>query len=320
MFSDDEKKPLDDSRFRELSPGKLLVWARERAGLSQEQVAKELYMTLTKVCALESDDYRYMGSDTFTRGYLRSYATLVKLDVVQVLAAYDRHAQKHGLIEQVLPQRVESANKPLWQFVVLVLLALLILWLISIWFFDNRQQPVYDRPTTIVPPVITALNTQSVGEFGSSQSSGSNTSIVSTGVVVQAPASGVAVLVGASESVQSAGSTSVGQSAKSVSYVASSSSQKKPSAQQSNTTLLDTISFSFTEECWLEVSDARGDVLAADLQSAGNSLQLQGKAPFDVKLGNSPAAKIELNGDSVAIVPALGTNVLSLKVGKPTRE
>lgn len=316
MFSDDEKKPLDDSRFRELSPGKLLVWARERASLSQEQVAKELYMTLTKVRALESDDYRHMGSDTFTRGYLRSYATLVKLDVVQVLAAYDRHAQKHGLIEKVLPQRVESANKPLWQFIVLVLLALLILWLISIWFFDNRQQPVYDRPTTVVPPVITALNVQFVGEFSSSQSSDSNASIVSAGVVVQIPAGGAST----STSIQSASSASIGQSAKSISSIASSSVQKKLSVQQFNTTLLDTISFSFTGECWLEVSDARGDVLAADLQSPGSSLQVQGKAPFDVKLGNSPAAKIELNGDSVAIVPALGTNVLSLKVGKPTRE
>ena len=51
MAADDEKNPTDDGRFRELSPGKLLVWARERASLSQEQVAKELYMTLTKVRA-----------------------------------------------------------------------------------------------------------------------------------------------------------------------------------------------------------------------------------------------------------------------------
>ena len=52
MASDDEKKSTDDGRSRELSPGKLLVWARERAGLTQEQVAKELYMTLTKVRAV----------------------------------------------------------------------------------------------------------------------------------------------------------------------------------------------------------------------------------------------------------------------------
>lgn len=178
MAADDEKKSTDDGRFRELSPGKLLVWARERAGLTQEQVAKELYMTLTKVRALESDDYRHMGSDTFTRGYLRAYANLVKLDVVQVLAAYDRHAQKHGLVEQVLPRRVESANKPLWQFIVLVLLALLILWLVSIWFFDNRQQPTYNRPMAVVPPVETALNVQSLNESSASHGSLSSAALV----------------------------------------------------------------------------------------------------------------------------------------------
>ncbi len=178
MAADDEKKSTDDGRFRELSPGKLLVWARERAGLTQEQVAKELYMTLTKVRALESDDYRHMGSDTFTRGYLRAYANLVKLDVMQVLAAYDRHAQKHGLAEQVLPRRTESANKPLWQFIVMVLLALLILWLVSIWFFDNRQQPTYNRPMAVVPPVETALDIQSPNESSAGQAAVSSAALV----------------------------------------------------------------------------------------------------------------------------------------------
>jgi cytoskeleton protein RodZ len=317
MASEDEKKSTDDGRFRELSPGKLLVWARERAGLTQEQVAKELYMTLTKVRALESDDYRHMGSDTFTRGYLRAYANLVKLDVVQVLAAYDRHAQKHGLVEQVLPRRVESANKPLWQFIVLVLFALLILWLVSVWFFDNRQQPSYDRPMAVVPPVETALNVQSLEKSSASQvslSSSASVTAVEQLVEGQQPMdakSGV--------TVDSAQSSSVSSGIQSVATNVSMASVAH-SVKQANANQLDSISFSFTEECWLEVSDARGDVLMADLQSAGSSLQLQGTAPFDVKLGNSPAVKIELNGDQVAIVPALGTNVLSIKVGVSTRE
>lgn len=311
MASDDEKKTTDDSRFRELSPGKLLVWARERAGLTQEQIAKELYMTLTKVRALESDDYRHMGSDTFTRGYLRAYASLVKLDVVQVLAAYDRHAQKHGLIEQVLPRRVESANKPLWQFIVLVLLALLILWLVSIWFFDNRQEPAYNRPVTVVPPVEMALSMQDLNEPSASQASASSVAVASD-TVLTAPDNPIVSAQGASVSglPQSAVSSSSASSLESVSLL----------QQQTNTNLPDAISFAFTEECWLEVSDARGDVLVADLQSAGSSLQLQGKAPFDVKLGNSPAVSIKLNGDKVTIVPALGTNVLSIKVSASARE
>jgi cytoskeleton protein RodZ len=288
--------------------------------LTQEQVAKELYMTLTKVRALESDDYRHMGSDTFTRGYLRAYANLVKLDVVQVLAAYDRHAQKHGLVEQVLPRRVESANKSLWQFIVLVLLALLILWLVSIWFFDNRQQPTYNRPMAVVPPAETALNVQLLNESSASQASISSAAAVTA---VEPLVEGQQTMsLTSAVTVNSAQNSSVSSGIHSATTTLSMSSvaHSELPAKQVNANQLDSISFSFTEECWLEVSDARGDVLVADLQSAGSSLQLQGTAPFDVKLGNSPAVTIELNGDQIALVPALGTNVLSLKVGVPTRE
>lgn len=320
MASDDEKKSTDDGRSRELSPGKLLVWARERAGLTQEQVAKELYMTLTKVRALESDDYRHMGSDTFTRGYLRAYANLLKLDVVQVLAAYDRHAQKHGLVEQVLPRRIESSNKPVWQFIVLVLLTLLLLWLVSIWFFDNRQQPRYNRPMAAVPPVETALNVQSLSESSASHASVSSGALVTAAEQLVEGSQSVSVTTDGSEfSVQNSSLSSAIQSAAASVSISSVARSAMP-VKQANAGQLDSIRFSFTEESWLEVSDARGDVLMADLQSAGSDLQLQGLAPFDVKLGNSPAVKIELNGDQVAIVPALGTNVLSIKVGAPTRE
>ncbi|HSC69363.1 MAG TPA: RodZ domain-containing protein [Cellvibrio sp.] len=318
MVADDDKKPVDDGRFRELSPGKLLVWARERAGLNQEQVARELHMTLTKVRALESDDYRHMGSDTFTRGYLRSYANLVKLDVVQVLAAYDRHAQKHGLVEQVLPRRVESNNKSLWQFVVWVLLALLILWLISIWFFDNRQQSVYDRPAPVVPPVVTSLNVPSPIERVESAAASSVAQLSSPSVEAKATAS-----VAASQqslSAQARSSVTVnGQLSESKSSAASLSATNV-SGVQVDTNRLDLISFSFTQECWLEVSDASGDVLIADLRSANSKLELRGKAPFDVTLGNSLAAQIELNGSRIALVPASGTKVLMIKVGQSIHE
>lgn len=300
MVSDDEKKSGDDSRFRELSPGKLLVWARERAGLTQEQVAKELYVTLTKVRALESDDYRHMGSGTFIRGYLRAYANLLKLDVAQVLGAYDRHAQKYGLAEQVLAARVESANKPLWQFILLVLLALLILWLVSIWFFDNRQQPTYDRPMAVVPPAETALSAQSLNESGVIQASSVSSTALTVGLYGESDVSDALNNSSASALDSSVAHSSVSSLAHSV----------KPSIQGADNQL-DSISLTFTDECWVEVSDASGDVLVADLQRVGSHLLLQGQVPFYVKLGNAPAAKIELNGKEIAIVPATDTLVFS---------
>lgn len=314
MVSDDEKKTTEDSRFRELSPGKLLVWGRERAGLTQEQVAKELYMTLTKVRALESDDYRHMGSDTFTRGYLRSYANLVKVDVVQVLVAYDRHAQKNGLVEQVLPRKVESTTKPLWQFAAIIVGVLMVLWLISVWFFDNRKEPAYDIPATIVAPVESYTNT-SLPPVSSVMSS----AVAEDNLAVEAT---VGIGSSLNSSVSSAASFSSMPTSKSVSSLGGNNFSAASSAKISTRTsgALDQIAFVFSEECWLEVSDSRGDVLVADLQVAGAHLTLQGKAPFDVKLGNASAVKIELNDEKVTVVPALGTNVLSLKVGKSINE
>lgn len=313
MTSDDEKQSIDDSRFHELSPGKLLIWARERADLTQEQVAKELYMTLTKVRGLEAGDYRHMGSDTFVRGYLRAYANLVKLDVEQLLSAYDRYAQQHGLIEQVVSHKTESTNKPLWQFVVLVLAILLVLWLVSVWFFDNRQETTYNRPIAVVPPVETALSMQISSELGASHSSASSLALESIGLLAEDQLQVSETPADVPLALQNASVSDLKQSS-------SAASQSSVIVRQIGVDQLDVISFSFTQECWVEVSDARGDVLMADLQRAGSQLQLQGKAPFDVKLGNAPGAAIELNGDKVAIVPALGSNVLSLKVGAPTRE
>lgn len=304
MATDEDKRTTDDGRIRELSPGKLLVWARERAGLTQEQAAKDLYMTLTKVRALEADDYRHMASDTFTRGYLRAYANLVKLDVVQLLAAYDRYLQKQGgLAEEIPPRQIESANKPLWQFIVLVMLVFLILWLVSVWFFDNRQQPDYNRPMSVIPPVVTALPMQA------SEGPNIGVELISSSSAVIESAIGAQQPVPISSDKEATPDSTV-----------SLAEQNEEPVVQKDSRQLDSLTLSFREECWLEVSDAKGDVLVANLQSSGSRLELSGRAPFDVKLGNAPSAKIELNGDNVAIVPAIGTNVLSIKVGKSPRE
>lgn len=309
MTSDDEKKSADDTRTRDLSPGKLLVWARERSNLTQEQVAKELYMTLTKVRALESDDYRHMGADTFVRGYLRAYANLVHLDVAQVLAAYDRHLQKLGVVESSVPRRADATNKPIWQFGLFILIALVVLWLISIWFFDNRQQSVIDRPANVTPQLDISHSL-----FSSASSVMENESSV---VIPDESA-----LVSSAETMLSASSVHADetQDSSNISSASGSSSSRVSGTVNASLAIKDSdlavLALSFSAECWLEVSDARGDVLAADLQAAGSSLQLKGEAPFDVKLGNAPAAKIELNGESIAVTPLSATNVLSLKVGQ----
>jgi len=302
MNRDTDTRQEDYSRSGEQSPGKLLAWGRECAGLTQEQVAKELYMTLGKVKSIEGDDYNRLHSDTFVRGYLRAYANLVKVDVEQVLSAYDVQAQRLGLVkEHYVKPKADNANIPMWRFIVLIIVVLTVLWLISRWFLGNRQEPDYQMTAPVTTELLNAVASSSVQSSSAVQ-------------VLDTNAANAVSLAGevTTEEVTLA-DTSTGSASS-----ATSSDAKSPTliASPMNASGLDQIELIFNDECWLEVSDSNGDVLATDLEPAGSRLVIKGKAPFDVKLGNAPAVEMYLNGKNVPIVPAIGTDVLTLKVSE----
>jgi cytoskeleton protein RodZ len=61
--------------------GAALRQAREAAGMSIEQAAAQLRMTVRSVANLESDEYSSLGAPVFVRGQLRSYARLLGIDI-----------------------------------------------------------------------------------------------------------------------------------------------------------------------------------------------------------------------------------------------
>ncbi|QSX77726.1 helix-turn-helix domain-containing protein [Agrilutibacter solisilvae] len=65
--------------------GAVLRQAREAAGLSIEQVATQLRMTVRAVANLESDDWSSLGAPVFVRGQLRSYARLLDVNLEPLL-------------------------------------------------------------------------------------------------------------------------------------------------------------------------------------------------------------------------------------------
>lgn len=270
-----------------VSPGTLLLQARERAGISQEEVARELHITVTRVKYIESDNYERLITDTFIRGYLRAYAGFLKIDSAPIIAAYLKHAAAQGMItEPQYPTSKEAPTRKLWGFVGLLVLLLAGLWLISVWFFDNQVE----RPVVVPPAIVPAVPSSSIQPAVTPADSG-------TEVIPEDPAA----------------ATETEAAVESVDEVLP---QAQTSTQVSTEPRLDRLELTFADECWLEVSDAQGDVLATELQRPGSSVSLLGVAPFSVKLGNAPAARIKLNGDDVTINAATGTKVMTINVGE----
>ena len=67
-------------------PGRALAAQREAMGWSVEQVADQLKLAVRQVIALEAGDYASLPSPAVTRGFVRAYAKLVKLDPAPLVA------------------------------------------------------------------------------------------------------------------------------------------------------------------------------------------------------------------------------------------
>jgi cytoskeleton protein RodZ len=327
-----ENKELATDKL--LSPGKLLSQGRLQFGLTQEQVAKELYLTVSKVIALESDDFDRVGPDTFVRGYIRAYSNILKLDAAKILAAYEQCIkEKSQLTASVATPVGVNSNKRMWKFVALIVAIFIGLWLISIWFFNspgehsstakNFTLPAVDTPSLAISVDNFVAASVAAGGSVEQQSSAAVASLASSSASDAAQTSSIAAVVAntpvsTTTAVVAVTNTSSKKSASVASAAVVAKSSMASAIAPADVTLkkngLDEISFTFRGECWLEVSDSRGDVLATELQAAKSKLNLVGKAPFDVKLGNANAVSIQLNGKKIAVTPVPGSKVLTLKV------
>lgn len=110
------------------SPGNTLREARERKGMSLEQVAKETLLTARYLRALEADDYDTLPGTTFVRGYLRRYAGVVALSADALVADFDAiwlqrnaasapliDAQVHALQQEPVGNRRRSRRSSMFK-------------------------------------------------------------------------------------------------------------------------------------------------------------------------------------------------------------
>ena len=74
--------------------------------------------------------------------------------------------------------------------------------------------------------------------------------------------------------------------------------------------------FEFSDDCWLEVRDASGTLIHADLERAGDTLRLDGEAPFDVLAGNAAAVKLSFLGESFPVRARPGRATARFTVGE----
>ena len=85
MSSADQQAAPEQHRI----PGQTLAAQREAMGWTVEQVADQLKLAVRQVVALEAGDYASLPSPAVTRGFVRAYAKIMRLDPAPLVAQID---------------------------------------------------------------------------------------------------------------------------------------------------------------------------------------------------------------------------------------
>jgi cytoskeleton protein RodZ len=300
------------------TPGAILRTAREKAGLATGDLARQLNLSVTKLEALEQDQYDKLASDVFAQGYLRRYAKLLGVDddlIVQRFNEYlalSRESEAGSETGQTTAGGALSLPKwilPGAIFVLAILVLAFIYW----------RTAGSDAKGPVVGPVQEEQAQELAPE---NQPTPQPEAELEAEPDLQPQAEAVPALPRAEAVVPDEVQQPVAQP-----RVAEEPTELQPSAAPDRSATApalaedvaagdqDSLAFAFSDECWVEVRDADGAVIYADLATAGETVSVEGEAPFSVMLGNARAASLSYNGELVPVDTQAGKRTARLTVG-----
>jgi cytoskeleton protein RodZ len=293
MSTEQESKQNTDTTEQILA-GTLLKERREELGLTQRQIADRLRLRVAIIEKIETNDFDGELVATFTRGYLRSYAKAVGLDEAMVLDTLEHHDEaQHG--EQQMQSFSRKTNKEKHDSRIMKLtwgIFIVIIGISSIWWLQSQQKDTLSIFPADDTSEVTDAELQALDEEGMKMISGESIDEVPTEPAspVQLPVIEEAEVTDTTEGEQE---TQVPVSEPQVEVVEPVVEEVLPATVEvaDNTKK---VTMSFTADCWIQITDASGEVLSTGIKSAGQTLNLSGEAPFKVILGAPEAVSITL--------------------------
>jgi cytoskeleton protein RodZ len=305
-MSDQQEQPAPIS-----TPGQLLRQERELQGRAVQEIAGELHIGAYMVEAIENNRFDVLGAPVFARGHLRKYAALLGLSVERVQQLYqnlsDRPRDQDPVpmmlrdSEPSIPMSPDSkARRTLqrpakWTIFIaggVLALAGIVAWVLHASSKSAQQNPVetpVEAPgaSTTIAPTVTQAPQSEVARSPANSSSATTLT-----------ANQLAIAVSAGKPTATA---EIPKSPTTGAVPTSSAAAASPA--QSATIRKVRLRFSFTQESWVEVYDARGTRLLYDVGFPGQTRSVDVDPPAQIVLGQATAVSTEANGHAITVPP-----------------
>jgi cytoskeleton protein RodZ len=322
------------------SIGTILREARERLGLSVNDVANRIKFAPKQIEWLEADDYVRLPEAAFVRGFVRSYARLVELDPVVLLDGLPPSHVKAAAVEvKSVDVPMPSALSARRYNIVLLATGLIIAVLVAI--FERMNDRVPDQAEPAVKTVVQQIELPAAEGVSATAQSAPVAAAMQPQVVVQQPVRAVPVpspsTIAATQTtakpiikpqqpvLTEPVSRSVPPSTPPVERVAAvPKASVTPPVDASGTASNASVSaanavdhallLEFDEDAWVEVKGAEDKILTSRMHTAGSLMRVTGKAPLLVVIGNARAVRLFDNGKKVNLERYTTAEVAKVKL------
>ncbi|OGT84504.1 MAG: hypothetical protein A3H91_12785 [Gammaproteobacteria bacterium RIFCSPLOWO2_02_FULL_61_13] len=280
------------------SLGHTLKALRESQNLTLADIASRLHLDPRVIAAIESNDHQALPTALYVRGYLRGYARILGTDPEHLVGLYNEEAPSVPpdiLPDISRPSQIRSDDAPVRAATAAVVVGLAVL--LAVWWqtaYPPATAPA-PRPALATAPVVAELPPVAPQS--------------------QLPYSYTVVTHPTSAYYRAPEVDAVGETA-GTDTVATSAAAGVNTPPNAATGGPDQIIFRVTSDSWLEVTDRSGDRIYMDFIHGGESLTLNGQAPFSVLLGYAIGASLEFNGRPFDPAPFTRAGVARFSLGQ----
>lgn len=300
------------------SVGQQLRQAREKLGLNVSDIANLQHLRPSVIQAIEAGDYSKVDTELFLKGYVRTYARQVGLDADALIRTLDseleplrqrrvQEQQSNPLID------IERKKKRKRQFAKLTLLLVFVA-VVGFLVYDHflKPGPGQVTPAADIPEEASApLVDESVpGEDIPAETRVSSASIAEAPIVSPEPGvvaenTDTAPSAISQEPASAEREMAVGDEATEPAEPLTTDTEvavvtQSESVDQENLPGLVRLEMNFSNDCWVQVTDADGKRLVSALRRDGDALDVQGRAPLRVVVGAMNAVEsLRFEGESM---------------------
>ncbi|MBX9713583.1 MAG: helix-turn-helix domain-containing protein [Pseudomonadaceae bacterium] len=323
------------------NPGETLRKARESKNLAQAEVAQQLNLTLRALTQVEAGAFDKLPGHTFARGYIRAYAKFLELDQDRLVADFDAYTGTDSAGSSVHALgRIEEPTHLAQSLLRFVSVGLL-LGLLAVSFFWWQEQSTRKDSDAAVSRALEHVEVESAD--GTTEihplDEPEDQAVADGQAQIVEPASEIAPELAAQTAPAADTATSASQpapvaepAAAVVAPVAEVPVAPVSAALPSVTPVVEApvsapapvqaaagqalVNIQFTANCWTQLTDANGKVLFSALKRAGESLELAGKPPLELRLGFARGAQVSYNGQAVDVAPYTSGETARMKLGQ----